>query len=273
MPLKVERTPPWIGFARIFFLAIGFGVMAAWTCKGDERKLDSPPSFLAIGNETGDAVLSMNCKGKSPYSVIECRFLRLDVDKPTDQKVMKSAQEIRDHLKSMSDAAVRKELDGICKDLTEATRRAQDAAAKAGPGQRTYVKKSLELMRSLCDCKTKPCMEQQLLRTVNEVERNTCTVTVQNFKVKFTRAGPHKWISTHGPEGICNIVTVQTLENEPDHSILWTFTQTTPTADTSGLLCGGIELNKPDRFTWHSSADFALGCDTIGFSIFSLPEP
>lgn len=74
----------------------------------DWERLTMAPMFMNIGNELGDAVLTMNCKGKPPYRVIDCRFLRLDVAKPTPEEIAKSIQDIRKEVASKSDADLRK---------------------------------------------------------------------------------------------------------------------------------------------------------------------
>lgn len=165
-----------------------------------------------------------------------------------------------------------KPLDDTCKNLDDGLKRIRAESVKAGPGQRAAMMKGAEFMKALCACTTRACYEEVAIKNA-QGDRDKCTVTVQNFAVKFERAGPNKWISTHGPEGLCDIVTVQTLENEPKYSVLWTFTEVTPTADTTGPMCKGLVLNTPDRFSYKFTSTFELGCESIDFSTFSAPEP
>jgi hypothetical protein len=96
-----------------------------------------------------------------------------------------------------------------------------------------------------------------------EAEGRACEVSTQEFRAAFKRTGPDKWVSTHGPEGLCDVVTVQVIERESDSSSLWTFNQTTPTADTKTPLCRGFQLNKPDRFSWQYPTTSILTCEEI----------
>ncbi len=82
-----------------------------------------------------------------------------------------------------------------------------------------------------------------------------------------------KWISNPGPQGLCNVVTVKTLEAPGEGYTLWKFTQVTVSVDVDtkrnnlgDQICGGIELNKPVIYSWDIPTDLIIDCQCIKYS-------
>ena len=63
-------------------------------------------------------------------------------------------------------------------------------------------------------------------------EQNECTIHNSVFPVDFVKVNERKWVSNNGPEGICGVVSVFTIEHEVNDPILWTYTSTTRTQTT-----------------------------------------
>jgi hypothetical protein len=99
--------------------------------------------------------------------------------------------------------------------------------------------------------------------------RDTCKLSTHSFSVRFERVGPKKWISSPGAEGLCNVVTVQTLENNDEDWLLWTYTSTTVTADSDEVCSKMVTLNKPLVFTWKNAfGTLRMDCQFIEFGPF-----
>ncbi len=223
------------------------------------------PQFPFIGVESGDGAMAMTCEGKAPYATIRCSFLRLDISRKSAEDTKKATQEGREFVAKMSDAELKTQAKQACDSVKASA--GQGLPAGPGSGTRRSAERSLESLKTLCACQTKECMERWLLATIQD-EARACTIATQQFSTTFRRSGKNKWISTHGPEGLCNLVTVQTIEHEPDTPVLWTFTQTTPTGDVDGPLCKQFLLNKPERFSWKFPTASRPVCEEIDFMKF-----
>ncbi|MDR5795085.1 hypothetical protein QCE49_17070 [Caballeronia sp. LZ008] len=86
----------------------------------------------------------------------------------------------------------------------------------------------------------------------------------QNDPVKFKKVGPNKWLANVRPQGLCNSVYLYTMENDPQHTSLWKFSQVRTFADKTGEFCKGIETNYKIEYGWQGG-DLAMTCDVISF--------
>jgi len=64
------------------------------------------------------------------------------------------------------------------------------------------------------------CAFQQLFLTTSSAAPDTCLVTTNRYDRVFLRDAPNHWTSTEGPEGVCGLLDVATLQD--DGGVRWT---------------------------------------------------
>jgi hypothetical protein len=72
------------------------------------------------------------------------------------------------------------------------------------------------------------------------------------------RTSSTSWVATEGPSGLCGNVEVNTLERDPKHDNLWTFTWVRANAIKDGALCAVLQTNKPTTWSWKVPRKFTL---------------
>ena len=64
------------------------------------------------------------------------------------------------------------------------------------------------------------CVFQQLFLTTSEVAPDTCLATTNRYQRVFHRDTPNRWVNKEGPDGVCGVVEVVTLQD--DGGVKWT---------------------------------------------------
>jgi hypothetical protein len=64
------------------------------------------------------------------------------------------------------------------------------------------------------------CVFQQVFLTTTPIAPDTCLVTTNRYQRTFRRDAPTHWTSREGPDGVCGIVDVATLQDDGD--VRWT---------------------------------------------------
>jgi hypothetical protein len=64
------------------------------------------------------------------------------------------------------------------------------------------------------------CIFQQVFLTTSDVAPDTCLVTTNRYERAFRRETATRWVSTEGPEGVCGLLDVATLQD--DGGVRWT---------------------------------------------------
>jgi hypothetical protein len=64
------------------------------------------------------------------------------------------------------------------------------------------------------------CTFQQVFLTTSAVAPDTCLITTNRYERDFRRDTASRWTSTEGPEGICGLLDVATLQD--DGGVRWT---------------------------------------------------
>lgn len=57
------------------------------------------------------------------------------------------------------------------------------------------------------------CVFQQVFLTVSGVVPDTCLITTNRYERTFRREAPGRWVSTDGPDGVCGLLDVASLED------------------------------------------------------------
>jgi hypothetical protein len=64
------------------------------------------------------------------------------------------------------------------------------------------------------------CIFQQVFLTTSDLAPDTCLITTNRYERTFRRDTATRWVSTEGPEGVCGVLDVATLQN--DGGVKWT---------------------------------------------------
>ena len=64
------------------------------------------------------------------------------------------------------------------------------------------------------------CTFQQVFLTTSAVAPDTCLITTNRYQREFRRDTASRWVSTEGPEGVCGLLDVATLDDEG--GVRWT---------------------------------------------------
>lgn len=226
-----------------------------------EKSPDRLPKFFFLGSDSESGVMSMQCQGKPPYERITCEFTQLGVRKGDEASFKKSEATLAASLEAESEADLRKEVETLRSNAALMRDRAKTLSV---PEKRAWYTRYLQYVDAVSRCRDKACIVSEMLRH-NQEDRDTCTVWGHHFSAEFDRVGPDKWISNPGPQGLCNVVTVQTLEREPNEPLLWTFTSSRVTADKDKP-CDEL---KPTRsvYSWKTPSALAMQCNTINFGL------
>ncbi len=109
-----------------------------------------------------------------------------------------------------------------------------------------------------------------LMLSMVEIEANTCRIMESDTgDFIFKPVNSNKWVNTSGPTGVCGAVLLLTLEREPDHSVLWKYTQKKSYTNTETEFCKKLETASTDMaFSWNASTPFKLECKYIRFGLW-----
>jgi hypothetical protein len=60
---------------------------------------------------------------------------------------------------------------------------------------------------------TMVCTFQQVFLTTSDIAPDTCLITTNQYARTFRRDGETRWVSSEGPEGVCGVLDVATLQD------------------------------------------------------------
>lgn len=250
---------------RALLVVVLAGVASVVTA-ADTKPLRETPHFQFLGAAASTDALNMDCKGKPPFEVIECDFLQISIHRDDDAAFMRERAKLQKQLEQTSEADLLKEV--ASGRAFAAKARVVMKEASPVPERDAFMKWTIGFLEAAAACTSKPCIVKGMLKQQDE-SRNTCKVSTNTFSGEFQRVGPHKWVSSPGPQGACNVVTVQTLENSEEYLMLWTFTATTVTVDNDEPCTKMVQLNKPLVFTWRNAFSILrMECQFVEFAVF-----
>jgi hypothetical protein len=124
-----------------------------------------------------------------------------------------------------------------------------------------YMTKVVVAMETMCKSSTRDNYEA-LIRASLELEITTCSVSVGRWTLSFTKQTDTRWVSNDGPNGVCGVVLITTLERETKNN-LWTYTQRkiVTNKQNSVAFCTIIEEG-PVTYSWRNNTK-KLACDLV----------
>jgi hypothetical protein len=98
-------------------------------------------------------------------------------------------------------------------------------------------------------------------------EQDECTIYLPVFPADFVKVSDRKWVSNNGPEGLCGVVSVFTIEHEKSSDVLWTYTEHfTYTNKPEGGMCALLKDNSATH-AWNMGSSLRLRCTELNFKM------
>jgi hypothetical protein len=233
---------------RIFVLIAGVQYLMV----GQSAKLDSPPKILNLGSNVSDGSITLTCTGEPPYSKLSCKVYRLWVGRPSTEHYRQSRAALQKDLASKSEEELLKLHRSRCSELPSTNSDLLKNLRGYSLGRAASAQNGYEQLKTMCSCTTKQCITSVMLEQQTH-QQNECTVHSAVFSVDFVEVNDRKWGSNYGPEGICGVVSVFTIEHEAHSADLWTYTEQFTYMNNSEEGCKGLPgtdastYGKPDR--------------------------
>ena len=94
------------------------------------------------------------------------------------------------------------------------------------------------------------CTFQQVFFTTTAVAPDTCLVTTNRYQRVFRRETTTRWVSTEGPEGVCGLLDVVTLED--GGGVRWTMEiRKVVTKKDAAPMCTALD-DEAETFSWQN---------------------
>jgi len=204
----------------------------------------------------------MKCYGEAPFQEIDCAFTQVMISATSAKDLSDRKAETLKELEGMQS----KDIQNLKKELTSTDiDKFQNRMKSATPEQREYAQDIVTILKSVASSKDKVSLKKAMLEQ-EDMKGATCSITLNTFELHFLRISKNKWLYNPGPAGLCKVVRVSTLENLEDHPNLWTFTQTTVTADKDSTCQKWVDVGSTMVTSWDSPKAFKFGqCKYIQF--------
>ena len=231
--------------------------------------LNTPPTLLNLGSNASDGSVTVACNGEKPYSRLSCKVYRLWVRQQSVEEYQKSRAALQKDLATKSEADLLKMRQDRCSDLKSVSSELEKNVKNYSPGRAASARDGYDQMKAVCGCATKQCITSVMLVQQTH-EQNECTIHSAVFQVDFVKVADNKWVSNNGPEGICGVVSVFTIEHEPTSTLLWTYTEQYTYTNNGTGLCKGLPNSETSTYSWKSGTNIRLKCEELKFD--TTPE-
>ncbi len=231
-----------------------------------QARLEGPPTILNLGSNANDGSVSATCAGKAPYSKLSCSVYHMEVTRTSVEGYQKSRTALQKELATTNEADLLRKLKSQCSDLPSDFEKKLTTYSE---GRAASARDGYEQMKAVCACATKQCISSVMLEQQTH-EQDECNVYSTLFAADFVKVSERKWVSNNGPEGICGVVSVFTIEHEPNDAILWTYTeQYIYTNNAADAVCK-LAHDQTSTYSWKAGQSVRLKCEELKFDI--LPE-
>ncbi len=231
--------------------------------------LDAPPTIFNLQSNVVDGTVTLSCDGKAPYAQLSCHVSRLWIVRPSREEWQKSRAALEADFATHSDDWAKQMQRKACASPSPTDREIAAKTRDYSAGRSASVRTGYAMLHTLCGCIAKQCIASAMLEQQTH-EQNDCTVHSVAFPVDFVKVNARKWVSNNGPEGICGVVSVFSIEHDVQSTSLWTYReQHTYTNDAEGF-CKGLK-NEDTTYSWRSGRGVRLVCEAFTFQ--TLPEP
>jgi hypothetical protein len=93
------------------------------------------------------------------------------------------------------------------------------------------------------------CTFQQVFLTTSPVAPDTCLVTTNRYERAFHRETASRWVSTEGPEGVCGLLDVATLQD--DGGVRWTMETHKVVTEKGAAACQAFDTQQ-EILSWQN---------------------
>jgi hypothetical protein len=248
-------------------IVVAAGIVTHVMAAQQRKQLDAPPQILNLGSGTQEGSVSLSCTGKAPFTRLSCHVYSVWIARPSADDYNRSRAELPKDLASKTEAQFRQDQQKMCSQKLSDN----DTVARIksySPGHAASARDAMELIKAMCGCATKDCFTKVMLDQQSH-EQNECTIYNSVIPVDFVKVNDRKWVSNNGPEGICGVVDVFTIEHEPNDPILWTYTSHYSYTNNTQGLCKGLK-DEDSIYAWRLPKAVRLQCDEFNFN--TLPE-
>lgn len=230
---------------------------------GQEAKLDGPPTILNLNSNMTDSSVKVTCIGKEPYSYLPCKVYRLSVNRISSEEYQRRRAELQKELATYGEAEFRSDKALWCSPAIAGG--LEKDIANYSPGRAAEVRNKFKDKEAVCGCATTQCFASIRLEQQTH-EQDECTFSSTEFSVDFVKVGDRKWVSNNGPEGICGVVSVFTIEHETNYTSLWTYVeQYIYTNNNADELCK-LAQNQTSTYSWKAETQVRLRCEEVKFT-------
>lgn len=250
----------------VFF---GYGITLAQEKQTTYKKMIKAPHFLRLAKANGNDIIKMECTGQAEFSVIDCKFTQIYIIRKTEAELTEEKQKRNLEYSKMTNIQFEETKKSF--GLEKLTKERLALLDSLTPEKKKYTEKMFSLMRNVSASKNKTALINALNEWM-ELEDRCCTIRSNSWEDQFQRTSQFKWVSNPGPQGLCNVVRVSTLESNDDYYLLWKYTNVTVSVDFDknrndlfDRLCEGIEINKPVIYSWDIPSELALDCQCIKY--------
>lgn len=251
---------------QMFFADLSFGNANKQNETNKTSKEEvTPPRYITIGSYGRNNLLNIECDGKKPFHNIDCKITILIISKSDDAEKRKSKNEI-DELKIISQKDLQSLKDSFSsKDIEKKQLLMNNATTE----QKEYFNDFVSLSKEAKKINDVSGVKN-FLQKFNDIQENTCRIKLRHAESTFERVSENKWVSNPGPQGLCNVIRIQTLENSKEYPMLWKFSEVTVSTDSDGPLCEGLanDLNKPTVYAWDAPASMKFDCKYLEYRNF-----
>jgi len=228
----------------------------------DAKDITDPPHFNLMGSIGNNSAMTMKCYGEAPFQEIDCAFTQVMISATSAKDLADRKVEAIKELEKVQ----QKEIQSLKKELSATDmEKFQTRMKNATPEQQAYAQDLLSVIKAITSSKDKVSLKKALLDQ-QDIEGATCSIALNTFDLHFSRISKNKWLYNPGPAGLCNVVRVSTLENSETYPELWTYTQSTVTADKDPVCQKWVEVGATMVTSWDSPKAFRFGqCKYIQF--------
>jgi hypothetical protein len=205
-------------------IAIGLVIFLTWLSAAAHAQTFH---IMPMGNERNDSAdyISAECETDAKQQTMTCDFTQVALYPETTSE--------------MADARIKKligeftpteakEVQKACPTLDDEMQKLRvklaTPDASINKALLPYAKRWLEAMDAVCNNPSRENYEA-LQRAIIAADTETCKIWVTRWKTTFARQTETKWVANDGPNGICGIVLISTLERDGKSNSFWKYNQ------------------------------------------------
>ncbi len=218
------------------------------------------PHSISLGAMENNDNVYIDCDGQEPYYTMNCKF------------VMITIWNVRERLKADTQKMLTQDNLGTDKDMEQLRSAMKELSGskldenvkKLSPEKAAIARMYAELAKTVPTSNNKEEF-RKFIASMSKLGEDTCEIHTTTWETAFKKTGQGTWTSHAEPAGLCNLMTLETLER-PEFG-LWTYTNTRIAVGNDTEFCKSFkkEINKPHAYTWNAPKKFAPSCKQMEY--------